>query len=90
MINELDFNVKKFNETLSAILGKVDAIQDKLGNGMKEDKWLSSGEAAAEMNLSVRTIMNYKASGIVPFSKVGGRLYFRRSDLIKVLENGKS
>jgi len=89
MINALDFDVKRFNETLSAILGKVEAIEDKLGNGMKEDNWLSTGEAAAELSVSVRTIMNYKAAGIVPFSKLGGRLYFKRSDLVKVLENGK-
>jgi excisionase family DNA binding protein len=56
---------------------------------MKEDNWLSTGEAAAELSVSVRTIMNYKAAGIVPYSKVGGRLYFRRSDLEKVLEDGK-
>jgi len=89
MINALDFDVKKINETLSTLLGKVEAIENKLGKEKNEDKWLSTGEAAAEMNLSVRSIMNYKAAGIVPYSKVGGRLYFRRSDLIKVLENGK-
>jgi len=89
MINELDFNVKKFNETLSAILGKVEAIENKLGNERNEDKWLSTGEAAAELNVSERTIMNYKSAGIIPYSKVGGRLYYKRSDLEKVLENGR-
>ena len=47
----------------------------------QEEVWLKASEVKRILGCSGGTLMNLKASGRLPCSKVGGRLYFKKSDL---------
>jgi predicted site-specific integrase-resolvase len=40
------------------------------------------------LNLSKRALQTYRACGKIPFSMLGGKVYFRESDIAKILQNG--
>ena len=50
--------------------------------------WLKRGEAARYVNMSVRTIDDWKNSGLLKYSKLpGGTVLFKISDLDQFLES---
>ena len=54
------------------------------GDGPKP--WMTNREAQAFYGLSKSTLQRFRNSGKLPFSKIGGRVYYRRSDMVKLLE----
>jgi len=40
------------------------------------------------LNISKRTLQAYRAKGIIPCSMIGGKYYFRESDVSDILKNG--
>ena len=48
--------------------------------------WMTNREAQAFYSLSKSTLQRYRNYGKLPFSKIGGRVYYRRSDIVKLLE----
>jgi DNA-binding transcriptional MerR regulator len=41
------------------------------------------------LNLSKRALQTYRVKGIIPFSMLGGKVYFRESDIAELLQKGK-
>ena len=53
----------------------------------KERKsWLTNAEALEYLGLSKATLSRFRSSGKLPYSKVGKSVYYRRSDLDKLLQ----
>ena len=69
-------------------------IQESVSRGLAEvipeeksaGDWLSNKEAQQYLGLSRPTLQRYRSSGKLPFSKVGGNIYYRRADIEKLLE----
>ena len=54
---------------------------------LKERKsWLTNAEALEYLGLSKATLSRFRSSGILPYSKVGKSVYYRRIDLDKLLQ----
>lgn len=56
----------------------VSAIPTLLGDG-----WLTTKQAAEILDRDVRTIGRWVERGILPSRRVGGRRYFKRSDMVR-------
>ena len=54
------------------------------GNAPKE--WLSNREAREFLGLSKTTLQRYRTSGQLPYSKIGGAIFYRYEDVVAVLE----
>lgn len=52
--------------------------------------WMTNREAQEFYGLSKSTLQRYRNCGKLPFSKIGGRVYYRRTDIIKLLEENLS
>ena len=48
--------------------------------------WMSNREAMEFLDLSKATLQRYRDSGILPYSKIGGNIFYKYSDLVAVLE----
>ena len=53
-------------------------------------EWLTNREAMDFLGLSKTTLQRYRVSGRLPFSKIGGNIYYRYADLVSVLEQNRS
>jgi DNA-binding transcriptional MerR regulator len=40
------------------------------------------------LNLSKRALQNYRVKGIIPSSMLGGKVYFRESDIAELMKSG--
>lgn len=69
------------------ISDKIDAINQRLTKQEKEpkDKWLDNQELMQLLKISKRTAQHYKDSGLISFSQVGNKIYYKLSDIEELL-----
>jgi hypothetical protein len=49
--------------------------------------WLRSADVRRMLNISANTLQSFRIKGIIASTKVGGIWFYKRLDIIKVLEN---
>lgn len=52
-------------------------------------KWLKSSQVRKMLNISPGTLQNLRINGILPYSKVGGSIYYSYDDILKILKDNK-
>ncbi|KAA9331139.1 helix-turn-helix domain-containing protein [Adhaeribacter soli] len=45
------------------------------------ETWLDNEQALKELKVSKRTLQNWRDSGIIAFSQIGHKIYYRQSDI---------
>jgi len=58
-------------------------LQTKTSN---EQGWLRSKEVRKMLNISTGTLQNLRVTGVLRYTKMGGSLYYRQDDIVKVME----
>ena len=61
----------------------MDVVQMDVINGFD---WVTNKDAKELLGLSKPTLQRYRNAGLLPFSRLGGNVYYRRSDINAVLE----
>ena len=80
------------SQAYQEIVGKLDAINTRLNAKEKEpkEKWLDNQELMQLLKISKRTAQHYRDSGLISFSQVGNKIYYRLKDIQQLLnENYK-
>lgn len=49
------------------------------------EDWVDAQDVMQKLHISVRTLQTLRTNGTLPFSRIGGKLYYRISDILKVL-----
>lgn len=52
-------------------------------------KWLKSPQVREMLNISPGTLQNLRINGTLPYSKMGGSIYYAYEDILKVLKENK-
>ena len=75
------------SEAFHEIMKKMEDIQRQLKAKEKEPKdiWIDNDELAKMLKVTKRTIQNYRDNGIISFSQIGSKLYYRLSDVEDML-----
>lgn len=73
---------------LEALLELTESATRKYTSIFKEEKWLDNQEVCLMMNITKRTLQTYKDKGMLPYSKLNRKNYFKRSDVQALLEAG--
>lgn len=70
------------------LLSRIDKIQSALTEKQKDPKdvFLDNQEFLQLMNISKRTAQTWRDDGIISFSQVGSKIYYRMSDVQKLLD----
>jgi hypothetical protein len=73
---------------------KVELLEDikallKDQNGQQGKKWLKSNEVRDLLGISPGTLQNLRVNGTLPYTKIGGVLYYEYHEIMEVLEQNK-
>ena len=60
-----------------------------LNTDMKHKKWLRSKEVRKMLNISPGTLQNMRIQGHIPFTKLGGTLFYNSNEIDKILNDNK-
>lgn len=55
----------------------------------KEEKWLDNQEVCLMMNITKRTLQTYKDKGLLSYSRLNRKNYYKLSDVQALLEAGQ-
>ena len=58
-------------------------------NGIPTKKWLKSPEVKQLLGISHGTLQNLRINGTIPFTRIGGILYYEYEDIQKILRLSK-
>lgn len=50
-------------------------------------EWMNGLEVSHALGMSYKTLLRLRKSGALPYSKVNGKIYFKREDVDKLLDN---
>jgi len=56
---------------------------------VENKKWLKSYEVMKLLKLSPGTLQNLRINGTLPYTKVGGVIYYEYNEILKMLEKNK-
>lgn len=79
------------NEEYDRIIEKLDTIislfneKSKKSGDLLSERWLDSSEVIRALKISNRTLQNYRDRNMIPFSKIGNKVYFKASDIERFL-----
>lgn len=78
-------DLAKFKSELIEDLRKVIS-----GQPPETKKWLKSYEVRRMLKISPGTLQNMRINGTLPFTQIGGVMYYAYDDILKMLEQNKN
>lgn len=78
-------DLEKFGTELKAEIKKMLSSL----NGLPNKKWLKSYEVRKLLDISPGTLQHLRVNGTMPFTKIGGVIYYDYEDIIKLFEQNK-
>lgn len=75
-----EFRIKLLNEIKELLVthGKVGI-----------EHWIKSGQVMSKLEISPGTLQNFRINGTIPFSKLGGIIYYDEEKINEILENNE-
>ena len=67
----------------------VEEIKKLIQIPSEQKEWLKSADVKNMLGCSPGTLQNLRVNGSLPFTKMGGTIYYSRYDVIKVLSGNK-
>jgi len=67
----------------------IDEIKKFFSPSTEQKEWLKSADVMQMLDCSPGTLQNLRVNGILPFTKMGGTIYYSRKDVMTVLEANK-
>lgn len=65
---------------------KLGLTQNSSSINLKQ-QWMTGLEVGHALNMSAKTLQRLRKSGALPYSKVNGKIYFKRADVDQMLED---
>lgn len=59
-------------------------------NTAEQPQWIKSPQVRKLLHISPGTLQNLRVNGTLPFTKIGGVIYYSMADIEKVLQSKKS
>lgn len=76
-------------ELISKGLLSLDDLSDNEINNLVEhthlNDWIDNQDVMETLHISPRTLQTLRSNGTLPFSRINGKIYYRRQDIQKIL-----
>jgi len=79
-------DLEEFRERLMSEFKRL--LEEKISPVMPR-KWLKSYEVRHMLNLSPGTLQKLRSNGTIPYTRVGGAIYYDREDIQRLLSTSK-
>lgn len=79
-------------KTLEMIKGRIKHLLEKsrgLTRYRNRNEWLDNQDVCQLLNISLRTLQSYRDRGILAYSMIGHKCYYKSSDIHLFIEKSK-
>jgi hypothetical protein len=60
-------------------------VKELCGNNRNTEQWLNNKEVCELLKISQRTLQSYRDTGILPYSQIGHKCYYKASDVEQIV-----
>ena len=87
LINKETPQVKEFISSLDSMLDGIESIVKHYKPHLNGERFLSNNEVSKKLNVSLRTLQEWRDTGLIPFIQIKGKIIYRQSDIDKLLQS---
>ena len=74
----------EMNNVLSKIEKKLKGLDSSKS---KLDEWLDNQDVCILMNISDRKLLSLRQKGLIPFSRIDRKVYYKKEDILNYMRN---
>ena len=86
LINKDTLQIKEFISSLESTLDGIESIVKQYKPPLNGERFLSNHEVSKKLNVSLRTLQEWRDTGLIPFIQIKGKIIYRQSDIDKLLQ----
>ena len=86
LINKDTPQIKEFISSLDSMLNGIESIVKHYKPHLNGERFLSNHEVSKKLNVSLRTLQEWRDTGLIPFIQIKGKIIYRQSDIDKLLQ----
>ena len=86
LINKDTPQVKEYISSLDSLQNCIESIVKHYKPHLNGERFLSNHEVSKKLNVSLRTLQEWRDMGLIPFIQVKGKIIYRQSDIDKLLQ----
>ena len=86
LINKDTPQVKEFISSLDSMLNGIESIVNHYKPHLNGERFLSNNEVSKKLNVSLRTLQEWRDTGLISFIQIKGKIIYRQSDIDKLLQ----
>ncbi|NDW11173.1 DNA-binding protein [Dysgonomonas sp. 520] len=64
-------------------------IKNLCGDNQGKENWLGNDDVCSLLQISPRTLQSYRDNGILPYSQIGRKCYYRVSDIENLISQSQ-
>jgi hypothetical protein len=77
-------------QVLEELTGRLVQLKSKVdnlftGSGIAPQKWIDNEQACLRLSVSKRTLQSLRDNGILPFTKMGAKVFYKPDDIERML-----
>ena len=78
---------EKLKERIRQLSNEIENFREKL-KVKEKNKWLDSQDVCLALDISKRSLQLYRDTGTIPYTSLGGKFYYKETDIDEILKNG--
>ncbi|GAA6466022.1 helix-turn-helix domain-containing protein [Bacteroides thetaiotaomicron] len=77
------------------MLERISKLKNRVNNlypnqeGILHEEWIENAELSHRLNISLRTLQSNRERGVIGFSTIGRKIYYKISDVEKLLKKNR-
>lgn len=87
ILNQKSKEIDSFFTALAELSSLIQQAMKNRTPHLNGEKFLSNSDICQTLHISSRTLQNWRDTGIIPFIQIRGKILYRQSDVIKLVEN---
>ena len=86
LINGNSEIIRDFFQSMDRILDAISRLAKESRPHLNGEKFLSNREAAKCLKVSIRTLQEWRDTGVIPYIQIKGKIIYRQSDIERLLQ----
>ena len=86
LINGNSEIIKDFFQSMERMLEGIGKLVKESKPHLNGEKFLSNQEASKYLKVSIRTLQEWRGTGVIPYIQIKGKIIYRESDIERLLQ----
>ena len=86
LINSNSERIKDFFQSMERMLDSISRLAKESRPQLNGEKFLSNREVSKYLKVSIRTLQEWRDTGVIPYIQIKGKIIYRQSDIERLLQ----